>query len=175
MLLLARLAPLSRAARQLVQVVAVLATSASAPLLWQLAELGVQAGVEALDEAITRGILREEEARVGRYGFAHELMRDVVYTELGAARRQVLHQRAQALLQSEGARASELAVHAKASGEAEEAYRSKVQAGDEAVAVFAVEDAIGYYQQARAWLQEHQRLQTVLSAPQVEHLYAHLG
>src|SRR5207253_10494507 len=61
MLLLAHLAPLSRAARQLVQGVAVLATSASAPLLWQLAELGVQAGVEALDEAITRGILREEE------------------------------------------------------------------------------------------------------------------
>src|SRR5207245_2087814 len=45
-LILARLAPLSRAARQLVQVVAVLATAVSAPLLWQLAELGVQAGGE---------------------------------------------------------------------------------------------------------------------------------
>ncbi|MFL5588161.1 MAG: ATP-binding protein [Ktedonobacteraceae bacterium] len=174
MLILARLAPLSQAARRLVQGVAVLATSASAQRLWQLAELGVQAGVEALDEAITRGILREEAAGVGRlgsYGFAHELMRDVVYTELGAARRQVLHQRALALLQSEGARASELAYHARASGEAEEAYRSRVQAGDEAVAV----DAIGYYEQARAWLQEQKPLQTVLSAPEVEHLYVSLG
>src|SRR5947208_15201971 len=72
-------------------------------------------------------------------------------------------------------RASELAFHARASGEAEEAYLSSVQAGDEAVAVFAVEDAIGYYEQARAWLQEHQRLQTELSAAEVERLYAHLG
>src|SRR6266566_5186416 len=162
-LILARLAPLSPAARHLVQGVAVLGTAASAPLLWQLAELEVQAGVEALEEAVRSGILREEEVGVGRLGsyrFAHELMRDVVYTELGAARRQVLHQRALALLQSEGARASELAYHARASGEAEEAYRSRVQAGDEAVAV----DAIGYYEQARAWLQAQKPLQTVLSA-----------
>jgi len=101
-LILARLASLSPVARQLVQVVAVLGTAASAPQLWQLTELGVQAGVEALEEAITRGILREEAAGVGRlgsYGFSHELMRDVVYTELGAARRQVLHQRALAMLE----------------------------------------------------------------------------
>jgi predicted ATPase len=113
-LILARLAPLSRAARHLVQGVAVLGTAASAPQLWQLTELGVQAGVEALEEAITRGILREEAAGVGRlgsYGFAHELMRDVVYTELGVARRQVLHQRALAMLEREGARASGLAYH----------------------------------------------------------------
>jgi hypothetical protein len=87
-------------------------------------------------------------SRLGSFRFSHELIRDVVYTELGAARQQVLHQRALALLQSEGARASELAVHARASGEAEEAYRSSVQAGDEAVAVFAVEEAIGHYEQA---------------------------
>src|SRR6266704_627249 len=113
-LILARLASLSPVARQLVQVVAVLGTAASAPQLWQLTELGVQAGVEALEEAITRGILREEAAGVGRLGsyrFSHELMRDVVYTELGAARRQVLHQRALAMLEREGARASELEYH----------------------------------------------------------------
>ncbi len=63
-LLLARLAPLSPAARHLVQVVAVLGTSASAQRLWQLAELGVQAGVEALEEAVRSGILREGEAGV---------------------------------------------------------------------------------------------------------------
>jgi predicted ATPase len=124
-LILARLAPLSRAARHLVQGVAVLGTAASAQRLWQLAELGVQAGIEALEEAVTRGILREEDAgvgRLGRYGFAHDLMRDVVYTELGAARRQVLHQRALAMLEREGARTSELAYHARLSGEVEAAY-----------------------------------------------------
>src|SRR5205085_6880359 len=177
-LILARLATLSPAARHLVEVVAVLGTWASAPLLWQLAELEVQAGMEALEEAVRSGILHEEateRGRAGSYRFSHELIRDVVYTELGAARRQVLHQLALARLESDGARAAELAYHARSAGEVEAAYRYSVQAGVEAAAVFAVEDAIGHYEQASAWLQEHTRLQSKLSASEVERLYAHLG
>ncbi len=45
----------------------------------------------------------------------------------------------------------------------------------EAVAVFAVADAIGHFEQARALLQEQKRLQTELAAAEVERLYAHLG
>jgi len=173
-----QLAKLSSAARQVVWASAVLGRPAPAPWLWQLAELGVQEGVEALEEAVKSGILREEEAGAGRpasYRFSHDLVRDVVYTELGAARRLVLHQRALAVLQSGGAHAAELAYHALASGEAEVAYRYSVQAGDEALAVFAVEEAIGHYEQARALLQEQKPLQSVLSASQVEHLYVSLG
>src|SRR5512135_1394438 len=102
-------------------------------------------------------------------------MRDVVYTELGDARRQFLHQRALAQLETGGARASELAYHACLSGQSEAAYRYSVQAGDEAVAVFAVEDAIGHYEQARTLLQEQMLLQVALPAAEVEHLYASLG
>ena len=150
-----RLARLSAPARQLVMASAVLGSPASAKLLWQMAELQVPEGVEALEEAVKSGILREEEAGVGRpasYRFTHDLVRDVVYTELGAARRLVLHQRALAVLETEGARAAELAYHALSAGEAEAAYRYSVQAGDEALAVFAVEEAIGHYEQARALL-----------------------
>jgi DNA-binding SARP family transcriptional activator len=174
----ARLAPLSRAARQLVLAGAVLGNQASAKLLGQVAGLRAQAGDEALEEAVGSGILLEEEAEAGHpagYRFAHDLVREVVYTELGEARRLVLHQRALALLQAEGARASELAYHALAAGEAEVAYRYSVQAGDEAMAVFAVEDAVGHYEQARSLLQEQQRLQIELPAAEVEHLYAYLG
>jgi len=159
----------------------VLGNQASAQRLWQVAELGVQAGVEALEEAVGSGILREEEAggpgagRPSSYCFTHDLIREVVYTELGEARRQVLHQRALARLESEGARASELAYHARASGETGAAYRYSVQAGDEALAIFAVEDAIKHYEQARSLLQEQQRLQAVLPASEVEHLYVFLG
>jgi len=177
-----RLGKLVPAARQLVRASAVLGNQANAKLLWQVAEVEVQAGVEALEEAVSSGILREERAvgglgvgRPGNYRFAHDLMREVVYTELGEARRQVLHQRALARLESAGARASELAYHALAAGEAEAAYRYSVQAGDEAMEVFAVADAIGHYEQARALLQEHKPLQTELAASEVEHLYAHLG
>ncbi|OLB55038.1 MAG: hypothetical protein AUI01_08760 [Ktedonobacter sp. 13_2_20CM_2_56_8] len=177
-MIMARLAKLTQPARQLVRASAVLGNQATAKLLWQMAELGVQAGLEALEEAVKSDILREEQAGVGRpgsYRFAHELMREVVYTELGQARRLVLHQRALALLVSEGARASELAYHARVSGQAEAASRYSVQAGDEAMAVFAVEDAISHYEQARALLQEHQPQQIVLQASEVEHLYVSLG
>jgi tetratricopeptide (TPR) repeat protein len=157
---------------------AVLGTQVSAQLLWQVAELEVQAGIEALEEAVKSGLLREEQGgtgRRGRYRFAHDLIRDVVYTELGAARRQVLHQRALARLQAGGAPAAELAYHALLAGEDERAARYSIQAGDEALAVFAVADAIGYYEQVRALLQEHQPLQTMISASEVEHLYVSLG
>jgi DNA-binding SARP family transcriptional activator len=167
-----RLAKLAPAARQLVMASAVLGSLTLARLLWQLAELGTQAGLEALEEAVKSGILREEEVGAGRpghYRFAHELIRDVVYTELGAARRQVLHQRALERLASEGARASELAYHALLAGEDERAARYSVQAGDEALAVMAVDEAIKHYEQARALLQEH--LQQVMPVPEVEHLY----
>jgi tetratricopeptide (TPR) repeat protein len=173
-----RLARLSPRAHHLVQASAVLGTQASARQLWQVAEVQVQEGVEALEEAAGSGILHEEEAGAGQldsYRFVHELMRDVVYTDLGAARRLVLHQRALAVLQSEGGRTVELAYHARASGEAEAAYRYSVQAGDEARAIFAVEEAIGHYEQARALLQAQPPLESVLSASQVEHLSVSLG
>jgi len=173
-----RLAKLSAPARQLVMASAVLGSPTSAELLWQMAELRVSEGLEALEEAIKSGILREEGAWAGRpesYRFSHDLVRDVVYTELGAARRLVLHQRALARLQNEGAPAAELAYHAHAAGEAEEAYRYSVQAGDEALAVFAVEEAIGHYEQARNSLKTQPRLQSRLSAWQVEYLYVSLG
>jgi len=177
----ARLAKLTQPARQLVRASAVLGNQATAKLLWQVAELGVQAGADALKEAVRSGLLREEQAggpgvgQLGRYRFSHEPMRDAVYSQLSAARRQVLHQRAFVLLQAEGARASELAYHALFAGEAEAAYRASVQAGDEAVAVFAAEDAIGHYEQARALLQDQKPLQTALPASEVERLYTHLG
>ena len=101
----------------------------------------------------------------GQLSLLHDLVRDVVYTELGAARRLVLHQRALALLETEGARAAELAYHALAAGEAEVAYRYSVQAGDEALAVFAVEEAIGDYEQARALLKAQPPLERGFRPP----------
>ena len=175
-MILARLAKLAQAARQLVMASAVLGSQASVQLLWQLAELGTQAGLEALEEAVKSGILHEEQAgtvRPGSYRFTHDLIREVVYTELGAARRQILHQRALARLETEGAPATERAYHARASGEDERASRYSVQAGNEARAVFAVDEAIRHYEQARALLQAPG--QQGMTGSEVEHLYVHLG
>jgi DNA-binding SARP family transcriptional activator len=85
---------------------------ASAQRLWQLAELGVRVGVHALEEAVRCGVLHEEDSEgdyPSSYHCAYNLIRDVAYTELGAARRQVLQQRALALLHTERVAEAELA------------------------------------------------------------------
>ena len=56
---LTRLAKLSPAARQVVMASAVLGGQTSAHQLWQVADVGVQTGIEALEEAVRSGILRE--------------------------------------------------------------------------------------------------------------------
>ena len=111
----ARLAKLSPAARQVVMASAVLGGHASAHQLWQVADVGVQTGIEALEEAVRSGILREivsGSSRPASYGFAQELMRQVVLTELGEARRWVLSERAASRIESEVIKLPERAAHA---------------------------------------------------------------
>lgn len=200
-MILARQAMLSSNARQLLMACAILGEQATARRLWQITELGMQIGVDALEEAVRSGVLREEEAgenRPSNYRFAHNLIREVIYTEIGEARRYILHQRAFMLLKAEGASAAELAYHALAADKVSEAYQYSIQAGDDAVIVFAVEDAVAHYEQARSLIREHveqtmlelhqkssaitteqdvEQWQQVNQAtfPEVEHLYAYLG
>jgi len=144
-MILARLASLSSNARQLVIACAVLGEQATAQHLWQIAGLEMQPGLDALEEAVGNGILREEAIRSRRssnYHFAHNLIREVVYTEIGEARRHVLHQRAFLLLQAEGASATQLVDHALAAGMVKDADQYSSQAADEAAMIFALEDAI---------------------------------
>ncbi len=105
----ARMAKLSQAARLLVIGCAVLGSRVSAQLLWQVAELGVQAGIEGLEEAVKSGLLREEATggQLGSYSFSYELMREVVYTEMGAARRHIMHQRVLTRVHVEGVETAE--------------------------------------------------------------------
>lgn len=153
----AQLSRLGGASSRLLAAGAVLGYGFTFERLIRVAELGEEEGLSALDEALAGRLVVE--ARGGRvpadsYAFAHDKIRDVAYTEAGAARRRVFHRRAFGILQGEGATASELARHALAAGEDWAAFRHLVAAGDEAMAVFAVKDAIGYYEQARRLLNE---------------------
>ena len=153
----AQLSRLGVAASRLLAAGSVLGHGFTFERLIRVAELGEEEGLSALDEALAGRLVVE--ARGGRvpsdsYAFAHDKIRDVAYTEAGAARRRVFHRRALEVLQNEGAPASELVRHALAAGEAETAFRHLVAAGDEAMAVFAVKDAIRFYEQARRLLAE---------------------
>src|SRR5207247_5799375 len=122
--------------------------------LCQVADLAEQDGLSALDEVLHSRLLQESEragGRVadGRYVFAHTKIRAVVYAEAGEARRSIFHRRAVNVLQAAAAPPAVLAYHALAAGLAEPAFRWSLAAGDEAIRVVAVRDAITRYEQGR--------------------------
>jgi tetratricopeptide (TPR) repeat protein len=144
--------------------------------LVQVAGLAENESLLALDELLPGRLLLETHRAARPYTLAHDKIRDVVYTEAGAARRQVYHRRAFAALEARSAPASELAHHALAAQLFEPAFRYSLAAGDEAMALFAVRDAVAHYEQALA-------LATVELSPQsgqnqisnLKHLYLQLG
>ncbi len=111
--------------------------------------------VDALDESLRRGLIREAP---GGFDFAHGALRDLAYERTSLARRRLLHRRvAEALrLDLAGSGRDDLgrlvliAGHERAAGrdaEAAEAYR---QAGERAAEVFANRDAIAHDEAALA-------------------------
>src|SRR6266851_2378770 len=181
--IVARLDRLTPNASALLLAGAVLGQGITFAHLCQVADLAEQDGLPALDEALHSHLLQESEregGRVadGRYVFAHAKVRAVVYAEAGEARRSIFHRRAVQVLQAAAAPAAILAYHALAAGLAEPAFRFSLAAGDEEMRVVAVRDAITLYEQARHLLTEQLHglgLLTMLSAPEIEHLYTHLG
>jgi tetratricopeptide (TPR) repeat protein len=182
----ARLSHLSAAASELVTAGAVLERGFGFESLVRVADLGEAEGLRGLDELIERRLLLEEGGdreeglapryRDVTYSFSHEKIRQVAYTEGGKARRWVLHRKAFEVLEEGGAPAAELARHALAAGIAGPAFAYSVAAGDDAVEVFAVRDAIVHYERAREVLDEGQPAGGIEgSIPNLEHLYTQLG
>jgi tetratricopeptide (TPR) repeat protein len=90
----------------------------------------------------------------------------------------VLHRRAFGVLEGGNAPPAELARHALAGGLAKEAFAYSVAAGDEAAEVFAVKDAIGYYERAWDLLSAEEQQPGGAIGPSIsdiEHLYSQLG
>ena len=185
----ARLSRLSAEASELVRAGAVLQRGFDFESVVGVAGLGEAEGLKGLEELTERHLIYEEEAS-GReeeerlldpsatYSFTHEKIRQVAYTEMGHARRRLLHRGAFEVLKGGGAPAARLAHHALAGGLAEQAFRYSLAAGDGAVEVFSVKDAIGHYERARDLLTEMQTGSGQLtepSVPDLEHLYVQLG
>ena len=161
---------------------AVLGHDVSFEQLCQVAGLEEQAGLLALDELLRARFLREgyrEESALlslddtistATYFFTHDKVRDVVYSEAGEARRRIFHRRA--LEGMPAAPSAERAQHALAAGLRAQAFSLCIAAGDDAMMLFAVNDASKLYAQAL-------RLLPSLPDPSVpsvpQHLYEQLG
>lgn len=146
----ARLTRLSLEANELLAAGAVLGHGFTFEHLCQVADLHERDGLRALDEGLRSGLLQESSnnKRLSSdqpYTFAHDKIREVIYTEAGEARRRVLHRRAMEVLQRAAAPPTELAHHALAARLMEPAFRFSVAAGDEAVRLFANTEAYQHY------------------------------
>jgi DNA-binding SARP family transcriptional activator len=184
-----RLSRLSPSASELLAAAAVLGRSSGFGVLLAVARLGETESLRGLDELVGRHLLLEggggrEEGTLlypgVDYSFSHEKIRQVVYTECGQVRRWVLHRRAFEVLEGGNAPPAELARHALAGGLGKEAFAYSVAAGDQAMEVFAVRDAIEHYERARNLLAEEVRTGGTgqlfePSIPDLEHLYTQLG
>ena len=190
-----RLSRLGGPATKLLAAGAVLGRGFSYEVLFRVAQLDEEEGLAALDETLSNRLLREPRAEENfkaldpsrnlypagseyDYVFSHDKIREVVYTEAGEARRRVFHRRALEALEEEGVPAAGLARHARAAGLPEQAFQYSSAAGDEAMALFAVEDAAQQYQHARALYEDPRsgrRVRRAGGEPAGPRLYERLG
>jgi class 3 adenylate cyclase/tetratricopeptide (TPR) repeat protein len=145
-----RVAALPESARELLGAAAVVGRQAAlAPITAVAQKLGQDelAVLTGLELACQARLLAEEGDAA--YRFTHDLIRDVIVSGLGAARRAMLHRRvAEALEQEHGEPAADvLAYHYLQAGNAEKAVVYLERAGDRAVAMQAHVSAEGFYRE----------------------------
>lgn len=130
----------------------------------------------ALDELLSgRLLLEAPQTDVdSTYAFTNDMLRDVVYTEAGDARRRLFHRRALWVLEAEMDSAAILAHHALAGGLAQAAFNHSLSAGQDALRISAVTEAIVHFERAHQLVREASPPDT----PDMEDrllLYAQLG
>jgi DNA-binding CsgD family transcriptional regulator/tetratricopeptide (TPR) repeat protein len=147
-LLLVRLDRLSDDARAVVHVAAVGGRRVSHGMLADVADLPPQRLDAALRDAIDAHVLELTSSGRG-YVFRHALVAEAVYDDLLPGERVRLHAAyADALAREPNRSRAELARHALASHDLDTAYLASVQAGDQAMAVAAPQDALAHYEMA---------------------------
>jgi tetratricopeptide (TPR) repeat protein len=151
-LILARLASLTPLVQKLLIAMAVLGRPCRFESLCQIANVEEEAALTGLDTLLGRGLVVEMIDRKYPYLLSHDKIRDVVYTEAGDAQRRLYHRRALTALEKNGVKAAELARHALAAYLEMPAFTYSLQAGNEALALFALNEAIAHYENAKKLL-----------------------
>jgi predicted ATPase len=102
----------------------------------------------ALDELISSRLFVETAypGVVSAYTFTNDMLRDVVYTEAGDARRRLFHRRALEVLEVAKASSAVLAHHAVSAGLPQAIFHHSLTAGREALRILAVREAIIHFE-----------------------------
>ncbi len=145
-LIASRLGRLSVSAREWLTCAAVAGRTFDFDLVCRARRLDEDPALEAVDELLRQGLLREGSGLGGRdYEFVHSLVHEVTYTGIHHRRRRRLHrligQAMASLYKEQPALAGALAHHFAAGGEAEKALHYHDLAAQRAAAVFAWQEA----------------------------------
>jgi tetratricopeptide (TPR) repeat protein len=149
-LLKTRLERLTDGARRLAEVAAVYGRPFTARLMVTATGITDSTLVDRLDELWRRRIIREDGPR---YDFSHDKLRAVALEMVSPARLRILHRViAEAIAvdsgDEPGAASAQLAAHYDQAGMVESAIRAYWLAGERAVAVSALEEAVSLFQRA---------------------------
>jgi hypothetical protein len=151
-----RLGRLSAACTKCLTAAAVLGKEFGLDALERIADLEAEHVLEALEEAVTARVVEEVPHVIGRYRFAHTLIRETLYEELRTLERVRRHHRVGEVLEGLYARnlephLAELAHHfleALPGGDVGKAVDYATRAGDRANTQLAYEDAAIHYERA---------------------------
>ncbi len=164
-----RLALLPATARRALDVGAVVGHAFDERTLRGVLGVDVDEAVDALEEAIRVGLLREQTA--GRLLFAHALVRHAVLDTLSRTRQASLHRQVgeelERQLGDDQSRIGEIARHHAAAGDLGEpatVVRTSLAAGDDALQRLSFEDAVTHYRTALDALGEWPTILTVATA-----------
>jgi hypothetical protein len=157
-----RLERLEPATIEWLRTAAVIGRDFDAKLLEKVLDFDEERFLAALEDATDAGLVSEAPGEPGRYSFAHALVRETLYEGMSSTRRARLHRRVGVALedldpQHPEAQISALALHFTRAGDAdhaERAIRYALEAGEQATAMLAHEEAAEHYARALAVLEQ---------------------
>jgi tetratricopeptide (TPR) repeat protein/transcriptional regulator with XRE-family HTH domain len=154
-----RLAHVPKALRPMLETAAVLGRRFDFDTLLDVTREPEEQLLDAVEALVKRRLLREE-PEGGVYDFSHDKVREVVYRDIGGARRRLLHQSVAEALERRGEgetheRAAQLAEHYERAHVWSKALRYLVLAGERSRTLFAMRDALHWLDRAVALCESH--------------------
>ena len=151
-LLESRLGGASDVARQVLGAAATIGRSFELDVVRQASGRTDEEAVAALEELVSRGVVREVPGHEPGYDFSHEKLRALVYEQTGLARRRLLHGRVAAALSARpgGESAALVAQHLRLAGEQAQAAEQYRLAAEHAASLYAHADALEHFEAALA-------------------------
>ena len=163
-----RINALSPETRRVLEAAAALDTIATPELLSAVAELSPLATLKSVADLVDRGLLRENSFG---YEHSHDQIRRVVLAGLDEDRLRSVHERAgSAIEENRPDHIEQLAYHYYAAQDGDKAFTYSLAAGKRAVAVGALETAVGHFENAATWAVGERRHQVLTEWDDAVHL-----